>query len=698
MRVTEISEYLRRVGLTRLLEIKDADIRILTLEQCREAIDKTIHIGGAFSATIPAVALYYGGLMDYDVANPTKQGQDLFVLSKGHAVATMASIYADLGYFDRSVLKNSRGAGSILNGHPGPILPGFHISTGPLGQGLSVAEGLALVGKKIPHYDVFCLNGDGELQEGIIWEAVMFSSYKKLDNLCVMVDKNAGQLDDTKQLVFPLLDLDKRFACFGWRVFNVDGTQYSTVLEALQAFKYNPRDGRPTAIICRTRKGFGGFSSFMTDHKVTMPDVMTEQELALQTQRRVDRMAGFLDFFNRLGIGGEGGVVREELRALAKGMNLDIVIEEKKAVEVKTVVVPVKTRPAPPRNKKIAYDAGQLPQLDKKKEHAAAGVITAAMKVFAQDPKVVSLDADLASTSGLEAGVGFVDMNRAFNVGVAEPNMMGIGEAFAVMGYNTWVSTFCPFFDWRVLRRIAIGYQERLEAMVTKGGWLSEGHGLDITYIATAPNFEANTNGATHMGNDDNLIFSGIAHLKIIDVSCPNQLLGIMKWIMEGNKGLVYVRIMRAPAGVIYDSGFQFEFGRGYVLKENPDDQVVIISSGRGVHEALAAAGELEKYGVKVGVVDMPSIDEKLLLDLYRSGKLLVVAEHNNGYIWAEYQKAIFKSKETIDTVRLLSINGLDASGRPQFIHSATYQELLQQFGLSPGQLAETIKQKLDGK
>ena len=125
---------------------------------------------------------------------------------------------------------------------------------------------------------------------------------------------------------------------------------------------------------------------------------------------------------------------------------------------------------------------------------------------------------------------------------------------------------------------------------------------------------------------------------------------------------------------------------------------MVIISSGRGVHEALAAAGELEKYGVKVGVVDMPSIDEKLLLDLYRSGKLLVVAEHNNGYIWAEYQKAIFKSKETIDTVRLLSINGLDASGRPQFIHSATYQELLQQFGLSPGQLAETIKQKLDGK
>jgi len=698
MSMTETSEYLIRTGLTKLLEIKDADIRILTLKQCRDAIDKSIHIGGAFSAIIPAVALYYGGIMRFDVASPTRRGQDMFVLSKGHAVATMASIYADLGYFDRSVLKNSRGAESILNGHPGPILPGFHISTGPLGQGLSVAEGLALVGKKSPNYDVFCLNGDGELQEGIIWEAVMFSSHKKLDNLCVMVDKNAGQLDDTKQLIFPLLDLDKRFACFGWRVFSVDGTQYGTVLEALQIFKSAPRDGRPTAIICRTRKGFGGFSSFMTGHKVTMPDAMTEQELALQEQRRAGRVAEFLDFFNELAARGDGGMARERLLAMAKGMNLNISIKDGKAIEVKEVVVPAKAKPAPRRNKKIAYDTSQLPQLDKAKEHGAAGVITAAMKVFARDPRVISIDADLASTSGLEAGVGSVDMTRAFNVGVAEPNMMGIGEAFAVMGYNTWVSTFCPFFDWRVLRRIAIGYQERLEAIATKGGWLGDGHGLDITFIATAPNFETNTNGATHMGNDDNLVFSGIAHLKIIDVSCPNQLLGIMKWIMEGNKGLVYVRIMRAPAGVIYDGDFQFEFGRGYILKDSPVDKVVIISSGRGVHEALAAAGELEKSGVKAGVVDMPSIDEKLLLDLYRSGKLIVVAEQNNGYIWSEYQKVLFKSKETVDTSRLLSINGLDASGRPQFIHSATYKELLQQFGLSPGQLVETIKQKLGSK
>ena len=684
-----------REGLLKLLEIKDSDIRIMTLQQALDAVDKGIHIGGAFSATIPLVALYHGGIIQNDVVNPTRRGQDMFVLSKGHAVATVASIYADLGYFKSSVLKNSRGYESILNGHPGPILPGFHISTGPLGQGLSVAQGFALVGKRNPHYDVFALTGDGELQEGIIWEAIMYSGYRKLDNLCVLVDKNVGQLDDTKQLIFPMLDLDKKFACFGWRVFNVDGTQYEPVLEALQSFKHEPRDGKPMAIICRTRKGYGGFSNFMTGHKVNLPDNIANQEIALQKQRRVEREGEFVGFFNWLSEKRDCATARETLMVAAQRMNLEIVINANKATEVKQMEVPVKTKTAPPRNKKIEYDAVQLPKFDKTKEYRASDVITAAMKVFAQDPRVVSIDADLASTSGLEAGVGYVDMDRALNVGIAEPNMMGIGEAYAAMGFNAWVSTFCPFFDWRVMRRIAIGYQERLEAMATKEGWLGTGHGLDITFIATAPNFETNTNGATHMGNDDIQVFGGIAHLKIIDVSCPNQLLGIMKWIMEGDKGLVYVRIMRAASAVIYNDDFQFEFGKGHILRESSEDKAVIVSSGRGVHEALAAASGLEKSGVKVGVVDMPSIDEKLLLDLCGSGKLLVIAEQNNGFIWSGFQNTLFKYEKTIDLSRVLPINCVSASGKTRFIHSATYQELIQQFGLSPSQLADTVKEKL---
>src|SRR3954470_6512659 len=184
-----------RKGILKLLEIKDSDIRILTLEQCRDAADKGLHAGGAFSATIPLVALYYGGFIDIDVENPTRRGQDLFTLSKGHAVAAMASIYAELGYFDRSVLKGSRSYSSILNGHPGPVLPGVHIATGPMGQGIAVAQGFAIAGRTAPRFDSYVVTGDGELQEGPIWESVMFAASKHLDNFCVLVDRNYGQLD-----------------------------------------------------------------------------------------------------------------------------------------------------------------------------------------------------------------------------------------------------------------------------------------------------------------------------------------------------------------------------------------------------------------------------------------------------------------------------------------------------------------------
>ena len=211
-------EHVYRQGVLQLLAIKDSDVRILTLEQGRDAADKGIHIGGAFSAVIPLVSLYYGGIIRFDVEQPARVGQDMFVLSKGHAVASMASIYADLGYFDASILKGSRSAESILNGHPGPILPGVHISTGPEGHGMPVAQGFALAGRLMPPFDVYCLTGDGEMQAGMIWEAAMYAGARHLDNLCVLVDKNEGQLDNPKVLQFPMPHLGRMLESFGWRV------------------------------------------------------------------------------------------------------------------------------------------------------------------------------------------------------------------------------------------------------------------------------------------------------------------------------------------------------------------------------------------------------------------------------------------------------------------------------------------------
>jgi transketolase len=691
-------DYLLRQGLLRLLAVKDSDVRLSCLAQCRDAVDKSLHAGGAFSATIPLVALYYGRFIDIDVEQPTRRGQDLFVLSKGHAVAALAAIYAELGYFDAAVLRNSRSYSSILNGHPGPILPGVHLATGPMGQGLAVAQGFAIAGKSAPTFDTYCLTGDGELQEGPIWEAVMYAGQKHLDNLCVMVDRNNGQLDIANRLVFPMPELEKVFAAFDWTVHSVDATSYTGVVAALEAFRYGPRNGRPTAIICHGTKGHGALSDFLNRHKVTVPDAVIEQEIALQSADRRRRVEEFAAFHARLAEHADGTRLQETVLALAAGMHLDTAVHGG-ARGLASIVGPVRTRRAPVRDKRVAYDASLLPRLERTRQYAASEVVTAAMKVFARDPAVVSIDSDLASTSGLEAGVAAVDQRRALNVGVAEANMMGIGEAFAALGHQTWISTFCPFFDWKVMRRVAVGHQERLEAAALPDGWLNQGHGLDLTLLATAANFETRTNGATHMGNDDCTIFDGLAHLTIVDVSCPQQLLALMRWIMEGNRGLLYVRVMRTPSAVLYSEEYEFALGRGTRLSGGSGDAAVIVSSGRGVHEALAAAALCAERGLEVGVVDMPSIDEALIVELLASGQTVCLAEQNNGYILQNVMKIAFRRPDARPGLaNLLAINTLAEDGTPHYIHSGTYEELTEAFGLTPAQIADAVETALAGR
>jgi len=688
-------EHLFRQGILRLLAIKDSDIRILTLEQSREAVDSGLHSGGAFSATIPLVALFYGGFLRLDIENPTRRGQDMFTLSKGHAVAALASIYADLGYFDQKVLSGSRSIASNLNGHPGPVLPGVQVATGPMGQGIGVAQGFAIAGRINPRFDSYCMVGDGELQEGSVWEAVMYAGQHHLDNLCVLVDRNNGQLDVYNRMIFPMPELEAVFRSYGWEAENVDATEYDAVYSALEEFRFGRRNGKPTAIICNSSKGYGAFSDFMNRHKVTVSSSLAAQEIELQQERRGLRVEEAVRFIGDLERAPDGGPVRDLLLEMAREMHLTVDLGR---ASITSAPGPTLTRRVPERDKHIRWDEALLPKIDAQKSYSAAEIVTAAMKAFARDGRVVSIDSDLASTSGLEAGVAAVDQRRALNTGVAEANMMLIGEAFAALGFNTWVSTFCPFFNWQVLRRIAVGHQERLETMEAQDGWLSEGHGLDLTFLATAANFETRTNGATHMGNDDITTFDAVAHLKIIDVSCPQQMLSIMKWIMEGNRGMVYLRVMRTGSPVLYGSDYVFSFHTGSRLRQHPDDRAVIISSGRGVHEALRAAEICSQRGLSVGVVDMPSIDEELLLELYTSGQLLVFAEQNNGYLWQNFLKVLYGNRRATDLKHLrniLTINALNAAGRPQFIHSATYEELVGGFGLTPNAIADTLESAL---
>lgn len=215
------------------------------------------HPGGSLSAADLMVGLYFGDILRVDPNDPDWPERDRFILSKGHVAPVVYSVLARKGFFPVEELSTLRQLGSHLQGHPHMgSTRGLDCSSGSLGQGLSIANGLALAFRKqeLP-CRVYCLMGDGELQEGQIWEAVMTAAQHKLDNLCAIVDYNHVQLDGTLEEIKALGDLCAKFHAFGWNVIELDGHDMKQVVQAYRmamVFK-----GKPTVLIANTVKGKG---------------------------------------------------------------------------------------------------------------------------------------------------------------------------------------------------------------------------------------------------------------------------------------------------------------------------------------------------------------------------------------------------------------------------------------------------------
>ncbi len=222
----------------------------------------TGHPGGSMSAADIMVALFFE-IMNIEPKNFTKEGkmEDVFYLSNGHISPVLYSVMAHRGYFEKSELATLRMMGSRLQGHPTPTskLPGVRIATGSLGQGLSVAIGHAAA-KRIDgdSSTVFVMTGDGELQEGQIWEAAQFAAARKIDNLVAIVDYNNQQIDGTCDVVMPLLDLRAKFESFGWSVLEVDGHDMASVVKSLRKAKEEMcGNGKPVIVLASTVMGKG---------------------------------------------------------------------------------------------------------------------------------------------------------------------------------------------------------------------------------------------------------------------------------------------------------------------------------------------------------------------------------------------------------------------------------------------------------
>lgn len=241
-----------QIEIKRLEEIVRR-LRISIIEMLSKA--GSGHPGGSLSSAEIITVLFFHTLR-YRPKEPNWPDRDRFHLSKGHGCPALYAALAEAGYFDKKELFTLRQLGSILQGHPDKRTPGVEVASGSLGQGLSVALGMSLAGKiDKKDYRVYCLMGDGEIQEGNIWEAAMAAAHFKCDNLCAILDYNGFQIDGRVCDIMGLEPLEDKWQAFGWSVIEIDGHNIKEIIKAFE--KAKETKGKPTIIIAKTIKGKG---------------------------------------------------------------------------------------------------------------------------------------------------------------------------------------------------------------------------------------------------------------------------------------------------------------------------------------------------------------------------------------------------------------------------------------------------------
>jgi len=238
------------------------------------------HASSALSAIDILTALYFHHLR-HNPKDPRWKDRDRFILSKGHGCPALYAVLADAGYFPKEELANHRRLGSILQGHPDTKTPGVEVPTGSLGQGLSAGCGIALAGKlDNKDYHVYVMLGDGELDEGNVWEAAMSAAHYKLDNLIAIVDRNRFQVDGPTEEIMAIDPLLDKWKAFGWNVEEIDGHDMNEILESLK--RADKMRGKPTVIIAHTIKGKG--VSFVEGNNEYHGKALSKEELRLALQ------------------------------------------------------------------------------------------------------------------------------------------------------------------------------------------------------------------------------------------------------------------------------------------------------------------------------------------------------------------------------------------------------------------------------
>jgi len=578
-------------------------------------------------AEIMSVLFYR--VMRYSVSEPKDASNDRFILSKGHAAPILYAAWAEAGLFPKENLMNLRKIDSDLEGHPTPRLSFIDVATGSLGQGLSVACGMAYCGKfhDKASYRTYCLMGDGESMEGNIWEALNFAGHYKLNNLCAIIDVNRLGQSDPAPLGHDMETYKKRLESFGFHAIVVDGHD---ILELCKAFaEAESVTDKPTCLIAKTFKGkyFPEIENLMNWHGKAL--------------------------------GAKTDSVISAVEALIKNpsqapTNILPPVMDAPAVDISGVAMS-----APP-----SYEMGQ-----KLATRQAYG--NALNKLATANPRVIALDGDMKNSTFSQEMLK-VDPNRYIECFICEQNMLGVGIGVACRDRSVaFASTFAAF--------LTRGFDNLRMGVISQ---------TNLNVVGSHCGISIGEDGPSQMALEDIAMFRSLPGCTLFypsdAVACE-----MATQLAANQRGVCFLRVSRPATPVVYANDEQFAIGKAKILRKSDSDQVLVIGAGVTLHEALKAADSLKEAGVNIRVMDpftIKPLDIQAVQDNAAAcnGRIITVEDHYpEGGLGDAVLDAVSSYRNMI--VRKLAVNAVPRSGPPA--------ELLEMFGISANSIVKAVNE-----
>jgi len=584
------------------------------------------------SSMAETIACLYFQVMHYDNDKPKDASNDRFILSKGHCAPILYAAHAMSGLFPIEEIQKLRKIDSDLEGHPTPRLNFIDVATGSLGQGLSVACGMAYVGKFIDKasYRTYCLMGDGESMEGNVWEAINFAGYYKLDNLCAIIDVNRLGQSDPAPLQHDMAQYKARMESFGFHAIVVDGHDVGALLKAFD--EAAATKGKPTILLCKTFKGkdFG-------------PEI--------------ENLMGW----HGKALGNKSADVVKHLRKKLLFPKFEPQVW-KPIVDAPEVSLANIKLTEPP-----AYKKG-----DTLATRQAYG--TALVKIGKNNPRVVGLDGDMKNST-FSQELRKLYPERHVECFICEQNLAGVGIGMACRDRCVaFISTFACFFT-RAFDNFRMGVISQ----------------TNINVAGSHCGISIGEDGPSQMALEDIAMFRTLPGATVF---YPSDAVATERAVelAANKKGVCYIRLSRPATEIFYDNNEQFEIGKAKIVFKSVYDKVLVIAAGITLSQAIPAIQNLAKKGIHARLMDpftIKPIDAEAIIANAKEcgGRILVVEDHYpEGGIGDAVAEVISEKRDIV--LRKQCVREVPRSGPPMV--------LLEKYGIGTNCIMKGVEDMLN--